>query len=299
MPLIALFVVAAVAGALAYAGGLVVQRFFDAPAALAAAAAVGRQDDAGRLRRHLARRRDPALLSGLALSLAAVAVVLCGLALALVVELVHRSEGLRDLDHAVARWGHVHATGASTTGLRLVTDLASTPGAAVIVVLVAAVEWRRLRSRWLVPFLAVAVLGDSLITNAIKHLAGRARPTFDPSAAALGPSFPSGHSSTAAAMFAAIALVATRRRSPRARVLAAAVAVALAVAVASSRVLLDLHWTSDVIGGLAVGWGWFAACAIAFGGHLLRPEAPVEAAVRASPAPAQSPGAAAPASTRR
>ena len=46
-------------------------------------------------------------------------------------------------------------------------------------------------------------------------------------------------------------------------------AVALAVAVAASRVLLDLHWLSDVIGGLALGWGWFALCAVAFGGRLL------------------------------
>jgi undecaprenyl-diphosphatase len=35
-------------------------------------------------------------------------------------------------------------------------------------------------------------------------------------------------------------------------------------------VLLTVHWLSDVIAGLALGWAWFAACAIAFGGRLLR-----------------------------
>ena len=34
--------------------------------------------------------------------------------------------------------------------------------------------------------------------------------------------------------------------------------------------LLDLHWLSDVVAGLAVGWAWFAVCSIAFGGRLLR-----------------------------
>ena len=44
----------------------------------------------------------------------------------------------------------------------------------------------------------------------------------------------------------------------------------LAVAIAASRVLLDVHWLSDVVAGLALGWAWFAACAIAFGGRSLR-----------------------------
>jgi undecaprenyl-diphosphatase len=46
--------------------------------------------------------------------------------------------------------------------------------------------------------------------------------------------------------------------------------------VATSRVLLDLHWVSDVVAGLALGWAWFAVCAIAFGGRLLRVRAPVD-----------------------
>ena len=58
----------------------------------------------------------------------------------------------------------------------------------------------------------------------------------------------------------------------------AGAAVGIAVAVACSRVLLDLHWLSDVVAGLALGWGWFAVCAVAFGGWLLRFGAPVEEA---------------------
>ena len=32
-----------------------------------------------------------------------------------------------------------------------------------------------------------------------------------------------------------------------------------------TRVLLDVHWLSDVVAGLALGWAWFAFCSIAFG----------------------------------
>ena len=42
------------------------------------------------------------------------------------------------------------------------------------------------------------------------------------------------------------------------------------MSVAATRVLLAMHWLSDVIAGLALGWAWFAVCAIAFGGRLVR-----------------------------
>jgi undecaprenyl-diphosphatase len=69
----------------------------------------------------------------------------------------------------------------------------------------------------------------------------------------------------------------------------AAAAVAIAVAVASSRVLLDVHWLSDVIGGLSLGWAWFALCSVAFGGRLLAPTAGVDVAAAEAAAPTAPP----------
>ena len=62
----------------------------------------------------------------------------------------------------------------------------------------------------------------------------------------------------------------------------AGVAAGIAVAVAASRVLLDLHWLTDVIAGLMLGWAWFAVCAIAFGGRILRFGAAASTAARAA-----------------
>jgi undecaprenyl-diphosphatase len=124
----------------------------------------------------------------------------------------------------------------------------------------------------------VLLAGEEILMNAVKILADRARPTFNPAAAALGPSFPSGHSATAAAFYAGAALLLSRRRGHVSRSVFTGIAVGIAVAVASSRVLLDVHWLSDVIAGLLLGWSWFAVCGIAFGGRLLQFGAPAEVA---------------------
>ena len=232
------------------------------------------------VRRFVHSRLDTEVLTGLALTLAVLMLCVAGVLIALLVVLIHHSEPLADLDKGAARWAQHHSGAATHRFLEGVSGLATTQGVIVIAVIVGVVEWIRVPNRWIPVFLLAVTLGDSFVTNTIKGIVDRSRPTIDPAAAHLGPSFPSGHSSTAAALFAALALLAGRKRSARARAILVGVAVALAVAVACSRVLLDLHWVSDVVAGLALGWAWFALCAIAFGGWALRLGAVVEQASR-------------------
>jgi undecaprenyl-diphosphatase len=240
-----------------------------------------------RLRRFVKSRTDAEALTGLALTIALATTVLAGFLVGLLALVIRQSTALAGVDSAAARWARDHGSATTHHILEDVTSLASTEWVVVIVIAVGAIELARVPSRWIPLFLIVVVAGDSLVTNLVKEAVDRARPTLDPAAATLGPSFPSGHSSTAAATFAALALLAGRRRAHGQKAVLAGLAVGLAVAVACSRVLLDVHWLSDVIGGLALGWGWFALCAAAFGGWMLRFAAPVEAAADA-PAPARS-----------
>jgi membrane-associated phospholipid phosphatase len=223
-------------------------------------------------------RLDPATATGLALTLALGLAILGGLLVGVLAYLVRSNQTLVDFDLSVGQWGVDNATGWSTEALRLVTDLAGTYFVVTALVLVSVFEYRRLPNKWVPPFLLTVVVGEIVLVNTIKEILDRVRPTFNPIAETLGPSFPSGHSASAAAFYAAAALVLARRRSPRARALLAGGAVAIAVAVACSRVLLGVHWMSDVIAGLAFGWAWFGICAIAFGGRFLVLGAPVEQA---------------------
>lgn len=232
-----------------------------------------------RLRRFLAARLNPQAATGLALSVALVLAFGGGLVLAVLAYLIRANPQLRRLDNGVARWGDEHASTFSTHGLNVVTNLGNWWVVGVLAAVVIVSESRRVPSRWMVPFLVVLMAGEEALTTTVKQLADRARPTLNPLAATLGPSFPSGHSATAAAFYAGVALVLARGRPRLWRSILAGVAVATAVAVAASRVLLDVHWLSDVIAGTMLGWGWFAICSIAFGGRLLRFGAPAEAVV--------------------
>jgi membrane-associated phospholipid phosphatase len=239
-------------------------------------------------------RRDPEKATGLALTLALLLVLAGGLLLALLAVVVRSSDVLAGIDSSVAEWANRHGSAWSHDALTLVTRLGEAWVIVPVAILVAVVEVTRTRNRWVVPFLLIVILGDSLLTNAVKQLVDRARPTIEAVAATLGPSFPSGHTSTAAASWAAFALVAGRWWGRPSWPALAGAAVGIAVAVALSRVFLDVHWLTDVLGGLALGWAWFAACAIAFGGRLLSFGAAAQAAGRgaAEAASAEPPEAA-------
>lgn len=283
MPIIILFLFAITAGATVY---VLARHYPTATGAAPPATAAASDQIAQEAVRHpwfarlLRGRLDPSTATGLALTVALAVVVTGGLVIGALAYLVRSSGVLNQFDASVGGWANDHAVSWSTQLLQIVTDLASTPATILVLLGVMVVEMIRAPNRWIPPFLLTVVVGEVLLVNTIKELLDRVRPSFNPVAATLGPSFPSGHSATAAALYASVALVLARKRSPRVRALLAGGAAGIAVAVACSRVMLDVHWLSDVIAGLAFGWAWFSICAVAFGGRFLTFGAPVEQAER-------------------
>lgn len=241
--------------------------------------------------RHAPRRSVPILrtfdrhvVGGAAVGVTFVVVLVTALFLGWVLDSVDDESGFARWDEAAARWGARNATDLSTTFLERITDLGGTPFLLAAVVLVSIVDLVRFRN-WSVPLHLGAVLGGAvLVSNAVKLLVDRERPDIAQLVGWSGASFPSGHAAAAAAGWAAIAFVLTRTSARPMRVIAAVTAVVIAVMVATSRVLLGVHWLTDVVAGLAVGWACFVLMSVAFGGRLERLGEPVERIVDAEEA---------------
>ena len=105
---------------------------------------------------------------------------------------------------------------------------------------------------------AASVATGSLLNSALKLAFGRLRP--DPAFSDIlvsGLSFPSGHASMSAIVFLTVGvLVASKRERLSERAYILAVSTALTLLVGVSRIVLGVHWTTDVLGGWAFGTAW-------------------------------------------
>lgn len=246
----------------------------------------------GWLRRHprfgaAARAIDREAIGGLMLVVALAIVFATAFVVGIVFDMVDRDSGLAEWDTAVAEWGSENATSWSTTVLDALTNLGGSRYLIVIFAVVAVYDYVRHRNGNVVLFLLVVLAGVMAINNGLKWIVDRERPDVTHLVGSAGSSFPSGHSAAAAAAWFALALVISRHWSRRGRAWAAAVAAIITVAVAASRALLGVHWFTDVVAGVMVGWGWFLLVALVFGGRMQRLGEPAErAAVGLAPRPA-------------
>ncbi|MDP1900808.1 MAG: phosphatase PAP2 family protein [Rubrivivax sp.] len=108
------------------------------------------------------------------------------------------------------------------------------------------------RRRFEALLLGASVLTSTLLVYALKSLVGRARPALWPSDWYWGSSFPSGHTLSTAA-FATAAALCLARIWPRSATLATAAALLWTGLVALSRLVLGVHWPSDVLAALCLG----------------------------------------------
>ncbi len=211
----------------------------------------------------LSRRLRPGGALGLELTVSLVALGLAGWVFGAVLVRVQSGPRLLSVDRPVLDFFVAHRTAWLTDAVNVVTMLGSATLIVTVALVVGGVAWAKARTWRPMALLLGAFCGSSLLQASVKALVSRPRP---PRALAIahygGWSFPSGHTTQAAAFWGALALVCSTATTswPR-RVVAWTVALLVALAVGATRCYLGAHWASDVAGGWAAGWLWLLVIA--------------------------------------
>ena len=124
-------------------------------------------------------------------------------------------------------------------------------GASVIVALW---FWHKGRGRAGLVLFAVTLTGR-VLSEGQKYWIARVRPDVEPHLVVVKTSsFPSGHAASSMIFYLALALLLAGHT--RYRFTTAALATTLSLLIGTSRVMLGVHWPSDVIGGWVFGLLW-------------------------------------------
>ncbi|HEV7193642.1 MAG TPA: phosphatase PAP2 family protein [Jatrophihabitantaceae bacterium] len=110
-------------------------------------------------------------------------------------------------------------------------------------------------------FVAVSAAGGIGLSSVVKFVVDRPRPPLVHLVHVASSSFPSGHATQTAAILPALAIAAVAFGARRGAALAVAIAGSLMVGV--SRVLLGVHYPTDVLAGWLLGGAWFVVAYVA------------------------------------
>jgi undecaprenyl-diphosphatase len=173
---------------------------------------------------------------------------------------------LESADHGAAAGinGLVAGHAMLVTAVKAVTWLGS--DGVLWTVIGAAAVVLALRRQWrLAIYLLVTGAGALILDPVLKALVGRLRPVVaHPIAHGIGNSFPSGHALGSIVCYGAVLLVFLPAARGRWRTTFIAVTAALVALIGISRILLGVHYLSDVVGAWAVGIAWLGLTTFAF-----------------------------------
>ena len=184
--------------------------------------------------------RRVAVLAALALAMAAIKVI---------EDVVAKESG--PVDEAILWFIRDHVP-AALNGFFAWVTLSGSARFLLPVAVVATVALVIARRRFEALLVGASVVTATLVVWGMKVFVGRARPALWEAQWYWGSSFPSGHTLSTAAFATAAALCAARIW-PRAASLAMAVALLWTSLVGLSRLVLGVHWPSDVLAAMCLG----------------------------------------------
>jgi undecaprenyl-diphosphatase len=173
---------------------------------------------------------------------------------------------LESADHgAAAHLNHLVAGHAALISVIKAVTFLGSDGVLWTVIGVAAVLLALRKRWWLALYLLVTGAGALVLDPVLKSLVGRLRPVVaHPIAYGTGDSFPSGHALGSIVCYGAIFLVFLPAARGRWRPVFITVLATLVAAIGISRLLLGVHYLSDVVGAWALGVTWLGVTTFAF-----------------------------------
>lgn len=140
-------------------------------------------------------------------------------------------------------------------GFAWLTQVGTGAAGAVVGLVASGLFWSDGRTRLILPMWLTFVVAQAT-TWSLKFVTARVRPPFLEGVTAASPSFPSAHATVSTAIYGFVALAVAQGVQGQGRGLVLAVAVLLIGLICFSRLLLSLHYLSDVLAGAIVGLAW-------------------------------------------
>ncbi len=141
-------------------------------------------------------------------------------------------------------------------------DITALGGVTVLTMLtIAAAVYLVLTRRFLwSAHMAAAMIGGTVATSVLKNWFARPRPDVVPHLTTVHTmSFPSGHAAMSAAAYLTLGVLLAQSTKHRGlRIFFMSLALLLTLAVGCSRILLGVHYPTDVLAGWCLGLGWAA-----------------------------------------
>jgi undecaprenyl-diphosphatase len=163
-------------------------------------------------------------------------------------------QGAGELDRTILHALYVGHRPALADAARLVTLLGGGPFVTLLLVIAALALAFRGRVRIALVLFVGSLIGRLLVSFQ-KYELGRLRPDANPHLVEVTSlSFPSGHAANAVVTYVGIVLLTAG--DGRSRRIGLAAAVTLSLAIGLSRVMLGVHWPSDVVAGWSFGLLW-------------------------------------------
>ena len=181
---------------------------------------------------------------------------------------IHRKTGVSSVDQSVWQFFVNHGSIRVHSIARFITSFGVLGVLLPVAVVVGVLVWVRSRSVFaaIAPWLSVVVCGQ--IVSVLKKSTDIARPPVEFQVAQIrNPSFPSGHAANTTALIASVVLVVwcVTELSRRTKMWVSIGGAVIFIAMGLTRLVLNVHWLSDVLAGWCIG----AAVGLAITGLLL------------------------------